>query len=221
MKAGEKFALAPAVLTRNARKADEKLVKEVEEIEIEAPPPPSKDKLDRINALADTQKKLKVDLHALSEIMGKKGAALRVNQEVDLPEAMAAANMSAFSLMTGEKVAIKETVHASISKANQPLAFALLEDEGSGDIIKRQFVISFGKDELAWADKFERDMAKRKKPLKVEKKETVAPQTLAKLVRDRDKEMRPFPPEQEKLLGVFRKRIADVEVEIKSDDIPE
>lgn len=66
----------------------------------------------------------------------------------------------------------------------QEAAFAALEKAGQGDLIKHTLTIKFGKGEEKWAAKFMRDLAQRKKPLRVERKDAVAPQTLGAFVRE-------------------------------------
>lgn len=104
--------------------------------------------------------------------------------EVELPELMEAAQQRKLTTIDGFEVVLEEKIRGSIPKGKEEPAFAWLEKHGHDNLIKREFKIEFGKDEEAWAAKFQRDLAQRKKPLKVEVKRTVHPSTLASFLKE-------------------------------------
>lgn len=64
-----------------------------------------------------------------------------------IPELMAQAGVKSITLEDGSKVIIDHKYRASISIANQGLAFAWLRETGNDSIIKNQIIVEFGKGE--------------------------------------------------------------------------
>jgi hypothetical protein len=197
---GEEYAL-----TKIEPQSSDDLLGEEGSFEVEAAPESSdKDKkliaklaarsreLDSLNAAEEAALKLLTDEKQLIE-------------ERDLPNAMNEIGMSSFSLIDGTKIELKEAYYASIPEAKKAEAFAWLEEHGLESIIKRQISIYFGRDEAAWANKFLRDMAKRKRPLKHDLKETVAPQTLKAQISQLA-DSRVLTEEEYPLFGVYKRR---------------
>lgn len=105
------------------------------------------DQIKTISTLARKQIEL---MHAYDraekELKAAKIALYNV-QEKELPEAMLAAGMEAFTLATGEKVSVKETLYASIAQKNKNAAIAWLMDNGHGEIVKENVLLPFEKGE--------------------------------------------------------------------------
>ena len=76
-------------------------------------------------------------------------------EEQDLPEAMDAIGMSEFRLTTGEKISIKTFYTANITAEKKDEAFAWLDDNGHGGIIKTEVSVAFGRGDLELARKFQ------------------------------------------------------------------
>lgn len=127
----------------------------------------------------------------------------------ELPRLMDEAEQLQITTKDGITVKMTEKIRASIPKASQAQAYHWLEENGHEELIKRQFVIEFSRDEQAWAKKFERDMARRVRPLPCTRKETVAPQTLQKFIREQLEEGVDIPLN---LFGAFRQRFVKLEV---------
>ena len=126
-----------------------------------------------------------------------------------LPELMDSADMSSFTTKEGIVVSVNERIRASIPAKSQVEALAWLIDNGEDGVIKRQFTIEFGRDDHKWAEKFERDMKQRKKPLPCKRKSSVHPQTLAKTISDKLAAGVDVPMET---FGAFRQRFSTVKV---------
>lgn len=124
-----------------------------------------------------------------------------------LPKMMEEAEMEEVVAKNGARIEVGEDIRAGITKANETKAFDWLEKNNQEGMIKRQFTIEFARDEDSWADKFERDLRQRKKPLNVKRKKSVNPQTLSAWVRGELKDGKELPLD---LLGVFRQRVAKV-----------
>jgi hypothetical protein len=120
----------------------------------------------------------------MEDDLKKKQADLKMVREVSLPVALLAVGMESFVLANGAAVKVKEMVVGNVAVADRPKMHDWLEEKGFGAIIKHEIKIFFGRDEDSWARKFLRDLAARKKPLKFERKDTVAAQTLQAFIRE-------------------------------------
>lgn len=134
-------------------------------------------------------------------------ADARLLAEVQIPELMEKVGVQDFTTSTGLRLGIDESIHGSIPKASAARAFKWLEDNGHERLIKQTFQIDFGKDEEAWARKFERDLAQRKKKLNVARKKGVHPSTLKSFVREQLESGVNIPLD---IFGVHRRRTATV-----------
>lgn len=166
-----------------------------------------------MSAVSETAKQLLAAEREVERLEGElKAAQQRVRHlsEHELPRLMEDVGLGAScSLPGGVEVKVNEVLRGSIPKAKEDLAYKWLEENNSGKLIKREFVISFGKDEEAWANKFAADLAKRKKPLQSKVKRTVHPQTLLAALKEWLKEGKAVPLD---VFGVFRQRVASVKV---------
>mgnify|MGYP003636561054 CR=1 FL=1 len=147
------------------------------------------------------------EIEALQEELTKKNDRLRQIREFELPELMDAAEQTEIGTKAGHRVIMDETLRASLSK-HKTEALNWLENNEHGDLIKRQFVISFDRDDEAWAKKFAADLKKRKKPLSTKVERTVHANTLTAFVKAALKEGVDIPQET---FGVFRQRFAKVQ----------
>jgi hypothetical protein len=134
-------------------------------------------------------------------------ASLRNIQEHVLPRLMEQAEQSEVTTAEGIKVEVKEVLRGSIPEASQQQAFAWLETNNAGALIKREVTIEFGKGEEAWAAKFMADLSKRKRPVRSKAKKRVHPQTLLAFLREQLEAGNDIPLE---LFGVFRQRFAKI-----------
>lgn len=129
-----------------------------------------------------------MELKRLNEQVKLAEARVTRWREQVLPELMRRAGSSEWRSLNGNlQIKLEKTYHASIpveDEEKRAKALAWFETNGLGRIVKRKFVIEFGKDDEAWAKKFERDMAQRKRPLQVEKTMDVHPSTLKKFVKE-------------------------------------
>jgi hypothetical protein len=145
---------------------------------------PKDSELNRVRALAQRQLDLQRRVAELEGDLKRANDDLKAVREVSLPNAMVEVGMKSFELAGGGSVTVEEMIVGSLTVANKEAGFAWLEDHGHGAIIKHEIKISFGRDEDTWAKKFLRDLAQRKKPLKFERKDTIAPQTLQAFIRE-------------------------------------
>lgn len=165
--------------------------------------------LAQISAVAQEQLEAEAKVARIEEDLRKAQAELRDIAENRLPALMDAAEQAKLTTKDGIEVQVSEKIRASIPEANKEKAFAWLEENNHGRLIKREFKIEFGKDEEAWANKFERDLARRKRQLRVARKKAVNPMTLASFVKEQLSEGVAVPLD---LLGAFRQRFTKVKV---------
>ena len=167
------------------------------------------DRLERLRTLAlrqiDAQRNLDSCVARVEE--ATKGLN-KIKLEL-LPELMDELKLEQFKTEEGFELKIATAIRASIPEANLEKACTWLEERNHGRLIKRTFNIEFGKDQESWANKFERDCAKRKRPLNLKRKKGVHPQTLSAFVRGQLEEGIDIPTD---LFGIFRQRSVNVKV---------
>ena len=146
---------------------------------------------------------------SLEEQVKEAKEALRDVKERRLPDLMDELGSVVFETPDGVVIKIAEAIRGSIPAANAEQAFAWLEEHGHGALVKRTITVEFGKGEEQWADRFERDCARRKKPLNLARRRGVHPQTLQAFVRGQLEEGVDVPMDT---FGVFRQRFAKVKM---------
>jgi hypothetical protein len=164
--------------------------------------------LAKVSELVHHQRKLELDVEKCQAALDAAKSALKDVAEFELPDLLTSLGLETVSTNDGLKVTVQKKIRASIPKARESEAFAWLDANGNSHLIKRQFVIDFGKNEDAWADKFERDCAQRKKALHLNRKKSVHPSTLSAFVRKELEENGSFP---EELFGVYRQKVAKID----------
>lgn len=165
--------------------------------------------LARLGGIARDQLHAEARVEQLTKELQAAKEALRHISENVMPTIMDEAGQADNISVDGIKITIRTAIRGSIPKRNEVKAFTWLEKHGHARIIKRQFVIDFGKDDDRWANKFERDLAQRKRPLNTKRKKTVHPNTLQAFVKGQLEEGTAIPMDT---FGVFRQRFATVVV---------
>lgn len=165
--------------------------------------------LARLSGLATDQAHAEARVLRLDEELKEAKETLRHISENQLPELMEEAGMETFSTSDGLGISINSVIRGSIPKSTAGQAFMWLEENGHGRLIKRTFTIDFGKDDDKWANRFERDLARRKKPLNVKRKKAVHPSTLTAFVRSQLEEGVAIPMTT---FGVYRQRVSKVKI---------
>ena len=122
--------------------------------------------------IEDIEKKLKEKKQDLDVISG----------EV-IPTMMSEMGLSQLKLVDGSQIDVKPFYNASITVANRESAFNWLRQNGLGDIIKNEVVVSFGRGEDNKAAEYA-ELAKGR-GLQPAQKLKVEPMTLKALVRQR------------------------------------
>ena len=121
----------------------------------------------------------------------------RISGEV-IPTMMSEMGLSELKLSDGSHLKVSTTYRASITEANKETAFNWLRDNGLGDIIKNEILVSFGRNEDNKAASYA-ELAKGQ-GFQPTQKMKVEPMTLKALVRERIEAGKEMPTE---IFGVF------------------
>jgi len=159
------------------------------------------DKTKNINKLADKIKQmqgLQKDIETNEEYVKQKKKELdHISGEV-IPTMLSEMGLSFLKLQDGSSVEVKTNYSATITQAKKEEAFNWLRQNGLGDIIKNEIVVSFGRSEddkaAAYAELAKGQGHQPTQKLKVE------PMTLKALVRERIEGGKEMPTE---LFNIF------------------
>ena len=159
------------------------------------------DKTQNINKLADKIKQmqgLQKDIETNEEYVKQKKKELdHISGEV-IPTMLSEMGLSFLKLQDGSSVEVKTNYSATITQANKEEAFNWLRQNGLGDIIKNEIVVSFGRSEddkaAAYAELAKGQGHQPTQKLKVE------PMPLKALVRERIEGGKEMPTE---LFNIF------------------
>jgi uncharacterized coiled-coil protein SlyX len=144
---------------------------------------------DQVEKLEDLNKKLIVQ----EEVMKKtKEEMNRLSGEV-IPTMMSEMGLSELKLQDGSHLKVATSYKASITEANKESAFNWLRDNGLGDIIKNEILVSFGRNEDNKAAEYA-NLAKGQ-GFQPTQKMKVEPMTLKALVRERIEAGKEMPTE--------------------------
>ncbi len=160
-----------------------------------------------ISSLVDRQMMAEDNIVELNRQVDEAKANLRKIEEKDFPDLMVEMGIPKFTLDSGIEVELKTNVFASLTEERREDGHAWLEENGHGDLIKREFIIRFNRDEESWAKKFARDLAQRKKQVALTIKRAVPPPTLKKFVVDALHAGDDVPLET---FGVFEKKVTKI-----------
>ena len=144
------------------------------------------DKSENIKSLSNEVQKmesLSKEIEDIEENLKKKKKDLDVISGEVIPTMMSEMGLSQLKLMDGSMIDVKPFYNATITVANRESAFNWLRQNGLGDIIKNEMVVSFGRGEDNKAAEYA-ELAKSQ-GLQPAQKLKVEPMTLKALVRQR------------------------------------
>jgi len=144
------------------------------------------DKSENIKSLSNEVQKmesLSKEIEDMEENLKKKKKDLDVISGEVIPTMMSEMGLSQLKLMDGSQIDVKPFYNATITVANRESAFNWLRQNGLGDIIKNEVVVSFGRGEDNKAAEYA-ELAKSQ-GLQPAQKLKVEPMTLKALVRQR------------------------------------
>ena len=144
------------------------------------------DKSENIKSLSNEVQKMESlvkEIESIEENLKKKKKDLDVISAEVIPTMMSEMGLSQLKLMDGSMIDVKPFYNATITVANRESAFNWLRQNGLGDIIKNEMVVSFGRGEDNKAAEYA-ELAKSQ-GLQPAQKLKVEPMTLKALVRQR------------------------------------
>ena len=144
------------------------------------------DKSENIKSLSNEVQKmesLSKEIEDIEENLKKRKKDLDVISAEVIPTMMSEMGLSQLKLMDGSMIDVKPFYNATITVANRESAFNWLRQNGLGDIIKNEMVVSFGRGEDNKAAEYA-ELAKSQ-GLQPAQKLKVEPMTLKALVRQR------------------------------------
>ncbi len=144
------------------------------------------DKSENIKSLSNEVQKmesLSKEIEDIEESLKKKKKDLDVISGEVIPTMMSEMGLSQLKLMDGSQIDVKPFYNATITVANRESAFNWLRQNGLGDIIKNEVVVSFGRGEDNKAAEYA-ELAKGQ-GLQPAQKLKVEPMNLKGLVRER------------------------------------
>lgn len=176
----------------------------------DAEPSTNPSDLQRLAALVHQLDDADTEVERLEAKLKTANAAARQLREQAIPELMDSLGLRDCSTSDGLRVRVQDEVRASLPKDPERREAALnyVENSGNGGLVKRKFVIEFSRDDEDWAEKFERDLALRKRPLNVVRTKDIHHQTLLAFLREQLREGEPVPMAA---FGAFVQRVARVE----------
>ena len=143
-------------------------------------------KSENIKSLSNEVQKMESlakEIEDIEENLKQKKKDLDVISAEVIPTMMSEMGLSQLKLMDGSMIDVKPFYNATITVANRESAFNWLRQNGLGDIIKNEMVVSFGRGEDNKAAEYA-ELAKSQ-GLQPAQKLKVEPMTLKALVRQR------------------------------------
>ena len=156
--------------------------------------------------LADKQQIAEIEVERIEGLLDEAKSNLKRIKEREIPQLMDGLQ-GKINLPDGRVVSVSEKVRANIKSDRKSSAIKWLEDNNQGAIIKRQFVIEFGKDQQDWAKKFEEELNNSDTPLNIKKEHRVHWQTMAAFAREQLENGGELPMD---LFSIYRQRISNI-----------
>ena len=147
--------------------------------------------LEEIVRLARQLQRQEMLVNELEGALKDQKESMRRLSEEDLPAAMMEAQLSEFVLDTGEKVTLKKDFSVGIPAARREEAWTWLTEKGYDALIKTAVTASFGKGEIAKAEKLVTSLAKQNYTVSLAR--DVHWQTLKAFVVEQVREAKPIP----------------------------
>jgi SpoVK/Ycf46/Vps4 family AAA+-type ATPase len=166
---------------------------------------PSSGDLQNLSALAHEMYLAELRVLDVAEELKKTQEQVRKISEDLIPELMKEIGIAEFTTHAGVKLCVKDVLRASIPVARRSEAYKWLNDNGHGDLIKRNITVGFGRGEGDEALELLEDLDA--KGLRVKDEEKIEPSTLKKFVGDQLKEGNMIPLD---LFGAYQFKQAKI-----------
>lgn len=147
--------------------------------------------IQRAVQLAELLLQLRDGVERLSKQLDAAKADLRRVEQEDLPDLMQELGLETFRLKTGETIEVKPEVECNISEDRRRAAHDWLNANGFGGLIKTEVVATFGRGELAEAQRLAAEIAHQGHTPNVV--ERVHPSTLKSFIKEQMAAGKPVP----------------------------
>ena len=150
------------------------------------------DRIDSVKAVADPNslsqkvmelKDLEDEIANAEESVKKLKEKAKIISQIEIPQMMETMNIKKLKLKDGESVEVGKFYSASIPEENKEAAFNWLRNNGLGDIIKNEIIVTFGRGEDNKASTYA--TLARGQGFEPVQKVGVNPQTLKATLRER------------------------------------
>jgi hypothetical protein len=180
-------------------------------------PPASKDRLDRVRRKIIELRDLEIETASLEERQKEQSAKILAIKHKELVDLFDEAKITKLGVeasgnLPAYEIEIKPYYHANIPEDTKDKAFAWLQKNGHGDLIKATYTVAFGMGEEKRRKKFEELLVKGK--YEFEYKFGVPWNTLTAFVKEQIEHYRKEPPL--KLFGATVGRVANLVREKKA-----
>lgn len=145
-----------------------------------------------LTGLADQQEQAEAEISRLEELLNEAKTNLQRISEQEIPKLVDGME-GKLTLPDGRTIDVSEKLRCYTLTENRARAMKWLEDNGHGAIVKRRFIVEFGRDQEEWAKEFERQLAHSEKPLNLKRERNVQWQTLDAWGRERLEEGEDIP----------------------------
>lgn len=164
---------------------------------------------EQLNNLAGQLDQVQLEIEEIEARLKEVNEKRRRLRENDIPELMQSMGIKLIVTTSGLKIQLREEVRASFPKdhTKREAAFDWLREHNHDGLIKQSFVIQFSRDQEKLAEKFRRDLEKRKIPLNIDHKKDLNHQTMLAFLREQQREGEDVPLP---LFGAFVQKFADV-----------
>ena len=159
----------------------------------------------RIADLANKQLELERSVVAIDLQLKAKKEELRNVREHDLPDALAEAGLSEIRLADGSRVKAEPFVNAHITKAKSEDSHQWLEDNGFGDIIKKEINAKFGRGDKSFQGALDHLLGSG---IEATTKEAVHPMTLKAFAKEQIEKGTDIPVDLFNLYSGYKTTIA-------------
>ena len=175
--------------------------------DVEAAAPPEAADLAAVVAIAERQIAAELVVAELEEKLKAAQAVVKGIAENELPVAMLELGLRGLPLASGHMISVDTTHHASLTDARKPAAFAWLQENGLGDIIKHEISVTFGKGEQEIAAMVVNKLRELAPGHKLTDKEAIHHSTLKSTVDELIASGSPIPFET---FGIYTRTVAKI-----------
>lgn len=143
---------------------------------------PSTDALSQLGVLANDLYLAELEQAQAEETLRAAQRKVRAISEVSIPELMDEVGVSEFTTKSGIKLSVKDNLRVSPPAARRQEAYDWLVEHGLGDLVKRNVIVGFGRDEGDQALELLEDL--EGKGLRTKEERKVESATLKKHIRE-------------------------------------